>query len=306
MSVERRILPIRPRRRGQGANSKAIFSLPLLLSTPSSVDEEEDIRLSYDHAGTWSDYTNRKIRSSDDKSKPFPKPKEKQKQFVSVGIQHDGFQLPPARRSARVGLSGTDRQLSRVSDLFEGQSFYSFDFHSQEPGVGPVTAPVKLPYRHAETQTPAENLPQTEIPQWTYSKRRVRFVNRSRRKYMQEKRKTVKVKKKKKGNEENEEEEEGWICPFCDYEDIYKEPPYALISQYEMREKDEWRRATLHKKSSGNSVGTQNFGKSSKTFPDSYYEWESRPPDREGDQSEGQAQDHNSYGYSHDCYDYGG
>ena len=301
MSVERRILPIPLRRRSQRAASNTNCNMPLIFSTSSlTTGEDEDIRLSFDHAGNWTGTANRKIRSLPQRSRRLGKPAEKH--FASVGIQHDGLQLPPSRRSARVGYGRTDYRSSYLADLFEGQGFHSFDFQANDWGIGQVTSPVRPSYKHAETQTPSDNLPQAQIPQWTYSKRRVRFVNRSRRRYMQEKRKVNKVNVRK--DEEIEKDE--WICPFCDYEDIYKEPPYALISQYEMREKDEWRRSALQQASRhGNGSEIHVFGKSYRVFPDNYYEWESRPPDQEGLQClEQHASDNFSCG--HDCYDYGG
>lgn len=123
---------------------------------------------------------------------------------------------------------------------------------------------------------------------------------------MKEKRKVNRVHKNTENEEkEKEKEKETWICPFCDYEDIFKEPPYALISRYEMKEKEDWRRSTLQKSNRGNSAETHLFQRSYRVFPDSYYEWESRPPDGEGHHAADHSQDGAS-GYSHDCYDYGG
>lgn len=244
MSVDRRIIPIRPRRSGQRAPPKPIFNLPLILST--NTPEDEDIRLSFDHAGNWSQASVRKVRE-----KPFENSPERK--FVSVGIQHDGFELSHSRISANVGC--TDGSTA-VGDLFEGQGHYEFDFKAE------MKEPVKSSYQHAETQT--DVLPGVTLPQWTYSKRRVRFVNRSRRKYMKEKRK-VKV----------AEKEEKWICPFCDYEDIYNEPPRALISAYEENEKKQFQ---LQTKKTGASA--MPLFSTFMMFPDSYYEWESQPPDR--------------------------
>ncbi|KAG5366952.1 hypothetical protein CJU89_1401 [Yarrowia sp. B02] len=280
MSVERRILPLRPRRR---ASSKAIFNLPLILSTTTAPPEEEDTRLSFDHAGNWSEAPTRKIRSSHGDSE------QTERKFASVGIQHDGLQLPPSRRSARVGFG----QSSHLADLFEGQGYYEFDFMSKGSGVGQDSGPVKPSYKHAETQTPAENLPQVHVPQWTYSQRRVRFVNRSRRKYMKEKRKA-----KRAMGVENEGRS-GYVCPFCEYEEVYKEPPYAWVSDYEMKEKEEWQRCK-QKMNAGLNSDIHMFESSLHVFPDSYYEWESRPPDR------GATSFSPSYGYSNDCYTNGG
>lgn len=118
---------------------------------------------------------------------------------------------------------------------------------------------------------------------------------------MQEKRKVNKANVKK----DDETEKDEWICPFCDYEDIYREPPYALISQYEMKEKDEWRRSALQQASRrGNGSEMHMFEKSYWVFPDNYYEWESRPPDLQGQNSAEHVNDYSSCG--HDCYDYGG
>lgn len=34
-----------------------------------------------------------------------------------------------------------------------------------------------------------------------------------------------------------------WICEFCEYEDIYGAPPYALIRQYEIKDRKERKKA---------------------------------------------------------------
>lgn len=277
MTFDRRILPLRPRRSTGHDGSRGIFDLSVVVTAEEDLVEEEDIRLSFDHAGDWADGNNRKTHKVPGASS------QTQKKTADSGVQHNGFELPHSRLSSRVS-KGRGRRLEEPAQLFGRETPFPFDFRPSEPGIGLCELPPKPNARHAGTQTSPELLPEVTAPKKTFSNSQVRFVNRSRRKFMRSRKQTIEL--------VSDDADVDMICAFCDYEAIYGEPPYALIAHYEIQERRKRKERLAQAKRVRQAVKTtfnDTTSTASETHPDFppgyissdlYLDWERLPPDR--------------------------